>query len=79
MSRSKKEPLTSRPRKNVRGLWADLPVDLSEAALAEDRKEAWGSFPRYDEDDQRDLAEARAALDEPGSKPWSQVKRERGL
>jgi hypothetical protein len=32
-----------------------------------------------DDEDRRDVADARAALAEPGTKPWDQLKRERGL
>ena len=40
-----KEPL--RPKlKNVRGLWRDLGITISEEDIAEARKEMWGNFPR---------------------------------
>jgi len=32
-----------------------------------------------EEEDRQDRVDATAALAEPGSKPWGQVKRERGL
>lgn len=35
-----------RPLKSVKGLWADLGVAISEADIAEARREIWGNFPR---------------------------------
>jgi hypothetical protein len=35
-----------RPRQSVRGLWADLNVDVTEEDIAEARREMWGGFPR---------------------------------
>lgn len=35
-----------RPRKGVKGLWADLGVTITEADIAEVRREMWESFPR---------------------------------
>jgi hypothetical protein len=35
-------------RRALRGLWADLNVDLDEADLAAARREAWAPFPRSD-------------------------------
>jgi hypothetical protein len=34
---------------------------------------------RSDDEDRRDADDARAALAEPGTRPWEQFKRERGL
>ncbi|HAZ46515.1 MAG TPA: hypothetical protein DDW76_23540 [Cyanobacteria bacterium UBA11369] len=34
------------PLRSVRGLCADLKVDITEADIAEARKEMWGNFPR---------------------------------
>jgi hypothetical protein len=36
----------TRPLKSAEGLWADLGIDLSEADIAEARREMWGNFPR---------------------------------
>jgi len=33
-------------RRSVKGLWADLDIDLTEEDLATARKELWGAFPR---------------------------------
>ena len=41
--------LASKPRRpltNMRGLWKDLDVSISEEDIAEARKEMWGNFPR---------------------------------
>ncbi|MGD1073522.1 MAG: hypothetical protein ABSB15_25705 [Bryobacteraceae bacterium] len=37
-----------RPRKNGRGLWADLGIDLTAADIDEARREMWKNFPRDD-------------------------------
>lgn len=37
-----------RPRKNGRGLWADLAIDLTEADIDQARREMWKNFPRDD-------------------------------
>ena len=34
------------PRRNVKGLLADLNVTLTEEDIAQARREMWGSFPR---------------------------------
>ena len=34
------------PLQSVRGLCADLKVDITEEDIAEARKEMWGNFPR---------------------------------
>jgi hypothetical protein len=34
------------PLRSVRGLCVDLKVDITEADIAEVRKEMWGNFPR---------------------------------
>jgi Protein of unknown function (DUF2281) len=36
----------SRPLKSVKGLWADLKVDITEEDISQARKEMWGNFPR---------------------------------
>lgn len=35
-----------RPLRSLRGLWADLGVDITEEDIAEARREMWGNFPR---------------------------------
>jgi hypothetical protein len=37
-----------RSRRNLKGLWADLEVDISAEDIAEARREMWGGFPRED-------------------------------
>jgi hypothetical protein len=34
------------PRRSLKGLWADLRIDITEADIAEVRREMWGDFPR---------------------------------
>ncbi|MBI3977116.1 MAG: DUF2281 domain-containing protein [Chloroflexi bacterium] len=34
-----------RPRRSLKGLWADLGVDITEEDIAEARREMWGNFP----------------------------------
>lgn len=41
-------PHSPAPRKNGRGLWADLKIDLSSEEIDEARQEAWKNFPRDD-------------------------------
>ena len=36
------------PRQSVKGLWADLGLDITEQDIAAARAESWGSFPRKD-------------------------------
>ena len=38
--------LTKKPLKSVKGLCADLKVDITEEDIAQARKEMWGNFPR---------------------------------
>ena len=40
------ESKPKRPLKSLYGLWAGHGVDISEADIAEARKEMWGNFPR---------------------------------
>ena len=35
-----------KPLRSLRGLWADLNVNITEEDIAEARHEMWGSFPR---------------------------------
>ncbi|HTS12725.1 MAG TPA: hypothetical protein VMH00_11455 [Candidatus Limnocylindrales bacterium] len=37
---------TKKPLRSLRGLWADLNVNITEEDIAEARHEMWGSFPR---------------------------------
>jgi hypothetical protein len=36
------------PRRSLKGLWADLEVDLTAEDITEIRKEMWKNFPRED-------------------------------
>ncbi len=36
------------PLKSIKGLWADLKVDITEEDIKEVRQEMWGNFPRED-------------------------------
>lgn len=38
--------LPKRPLKSVKGLCADLKVDITEEDIAQARQEMWGNFPR---------------------------------
>ncbi len=38
--------IPKRPRPSLKGLWADLNIDISEADIDEARREMWGNFPR---------------------------------
>jgi hypothetical protein len=35
-----------KPRRRLRGLWADLNIHITEEDIAQVRREMWGSFPR---------------------------------
>ena len=37
-----------RARRSLKGLWADLGVNISPEDIAEARREMWGGFPRED-------------------------------
>lgn len=37
---------TRKPLRSLRGLWADLDIDITEEDIAEARREMWGNFPR---------------------------------
>lgn len=43
----KKSSITD-PKRSLKGLWADLGVDISEEDFSQARKEMWGNFPRED-------------------------------
>jgi len=36
------------PLKSVKGMWANLDMDITEEDIAQARKEMWGNFPRGD-------------------------------
>ncbi|WP_445249537.1 DUF2281 domain-containing protein [Microcoleus sp. OTE_8_concoct_300] len=40
--------LLKRPLKSVKGMWANLDMDITEEDITEARKEMWGNFPRGD-------------------------------
>jgi len=40
--------MPKRPLKSVKGLWANLDMDITEEEITEARKEMWGNFPRGD-------------------------------
>lgn len=44
--RQKEAPAPKPPRKSMEGIWADLGVRITEADIAEARREMWGNFPR---------------------------------
>jgi hypothetical protein len=37
---------TRKPLRSLRGLWADLGIEITEQDIAEARREMWGNFPR---------------------------------
>jgi hypothetical protein len=37
---------TKKPLRSLRGLWADLNIQITEDDIAEARREMWGNFPR---------------------------------
>jgi len=42
----KQKAAPKRPRRSLKGLWADLNIQITEADIAEARQEMWGNFPR---------------------------------
>jgi hypothetical protein len=40
--------ILKRPLKSVKGMWANLDMDITEEDITEARKEMWGNFPRGD-------------------------------
>jgi hypothetical protein len=36
----------NRPRRSLKGLWANLNIDITETDIAQARQEMWGNFPR---------------------------------
>jgi hypothetical protein len=45
---SLQKPAPLAPRRSLKGLWADLGVQLLPEDFAEARREMWGGFPRED-------------------------------
>jgi hypothetical protein len=45
---SKKREDVASPLPSLKGLWADLKINISEDDLQQVRKEMWGTFPRED-------------------------------
>jgi hypothetical protein len=37
-----------KPLKSVKGMWANLDIEIAEEDIAQARKEMWGNFPRQD-------------------------------
>jgi hypothetical protein len=37
-----------RPLRSIKGLWSDLPINITEEDIKELRKEMWVNFPRED-------------------------------
>ena len=35
-----------KPLRSLRGLWADLKINITEEDIAQARREMWGNFPR---------------------------------
>jgi len=42
----RKKDLAKKPFRNLRGLWNDLNIDITEEDIAQARREMWGNFPR---------------------------------
>ena len=42
----KKEDDKPQPRRSLRGLWADLNINITEEDIAAARREMWSNFPR---------------------------------
>jgi len=40
--------LPKKPLKSVKGMWANLDIEITEEDMAQARKEMWGNFPRED-------------------------------
>ncbi len=38
--------MLQQPRRSLKGLWADLDIDLTDEDIAEARSEMWGNFPK---------------------------------
>jgi mRNA-degrading endonuclease RelE of RelBE toxin-antitoxin system len=42
----KEKTSPEKPRRSLRGLWADLNINITEEDIAQARREMWGNFPR---------------------------------
>lgn len=42
----RQKTVAQRPKRSLKGLWADLDIQITEEDIAEARKEMWGNFPR---------------------------------
>jgi mRNA-degrading endonuclease RelE of RelBE toxin-antitoxin system len=42
----KEKTSPEKPRRSLRGLWADLNINITEEEIAQARREMWGNFPR---------------------------------
>lgn len=40
------QKVSAQPLRSLRGLWADLNIEITEEDIAETRREMWGNFPR---------------------------------
>jgi hypothetical protein len=40
--------VSKQPRRSIRGLWANMDIDITDEDIAEARREMWGNFPRED-------------------------------
>jgi hypothetical protein len=43
-----KQQVGKKPLKSIKGLCADLGIEITEEDIAEARREMWGNFPRED-------------------------------
>ena len=48
VTRLREEPLTRKPFKSIKGLWADLGISIAADDIDELRREMWKNFPRND-------------------------------
>jgi mRNA-degrading endonuclease RelE of RelBE toxin-antitoxin system len=42
----KEKTSPEKPRRSLRGLWANLNINITEEDIAQARREMWGNFPR---------------------------------
>lgn len=40
------KPNAKQPRRNLKGLWSELNINITEEDIAEARQEMWSNFPR---------------------------------
>ena len=43
---SLKAKATSKPRKNIKGMWANLKFEITEQEITEAKQEMWQNFPK---------------------------------